>query len=885
MTRKNLISLFILILIGGVIHAQNLQLTTSHYGGELTLKWYPTSSEVWEQIKEQGVQIERIQLDESGLALSNTRTILNNQAIQVKDSLWFAENKDLYNGYIDALGILLYDPDMDYDSDLMDAKGVQYNFLVREAQYADNIAAEALGLYFEDTTMVDGLLYRYIITPFGGGTAFQPAQVDMGSETGTWESAPYDWQFTFPGGQSLTEMSGRLTEFAMDQTRLIAKAYGDSIILRWGPSNARFWEKANEEGYLLMRTQSKDGNLEIAEIGLIKAWSKAWVEADQERLLTDSFALVAAQVLYGQNDNPPENLTQQSDLLENRFTFALFAAEKSPYAAEILGLRFVDKSVEPEATYTYYIESPASQAPMASAIYEIKNTPKNQPIPEGLYYEPLEKEIMLKWDKSANDLHFSSYQIERSDDNGKTFKVITPRPLVFLSDDRAPITECVYRDSVGVNYQPFVYRLRGYDAFAERSPPAEITAMAVDLTPPPKPRIEYGELSKALDTMTIKWKMDAELPEDFAGYKILLGAGMKAEYDTLSNLLSADDSLFHYQVEYEDGKAFFFKVAAIDIHGNVALSGVKYIHYPDLIPPEEPTNLEGEVDDEGVVTLVWDHSPSEDVVGYWVFYGHTPEATFVRKNEQLLEENLFRDTLPLNTLSQKIYYAVSAQDDNYNRSELSYMLELERPDIVPPIIPYMNPPLLQDTAIYISWTRSGSPDVVSYDLLRKPFRSDEEWALIYTYEGDTTGMGYIDTTAIPFQKYLYAVQARDDANNLSDRSHPESGELIYDYNQLQISNFVVGLEETSDRIKLQWEFALPKALPPGCDSYRFYIYKSLGGQPIKEIAQLDGNILEFIDEEIIEGAIQNYAVKAIFNNSIATQLSEVLSILYEGGGE
>ncbi|MEM6320862.1 MAG: fibronectin type III domain-containing protein [Bacteroidota bacterium] len=872
----------LLLIFGSAVNAQDLQLTASHYGGTLELKWYPTSSEIWQSVKTRGVQLERTQLDASGNPIVSTKTLLNNQPILVKDSLWFAENGDLQNGYIDALGILLYDPDMQYEAGQLDAKEVEYNFLVREAQYEDDIAALVLGLYFEDTTMVDGLLYRYELSPFGGSTAFESVFVDMQSEMGSWESAPYEWQFTFPGGQSLTEMSGRLTEFEMDQTRLIAKAYGDSIILRWGPSNARFWEKANQEGYRLIRTRNNKGKMEIAEIGLIKAWPEEWIDADQERLRTDSFALMAAQMLYGINDNPPENMMQQSDLLENRFTFALFAAEKSAYAAEILGLRLVDDTVEPEATYTYYIESPASQSPMAAAIYEIENTPKNQPVPIGCYFESLEQEILLRWDKRSNDLNFSSYQIERSDDGGATFQVITPRPLVFLNNDKAPITECVFRDSVAENYKEYIYRIYGYDAFAERSQPTEVRAFAVDLTPPPKPRIIYGELAEALDTMTIKWTMDYDLPEDFAGYKVLLGPGMETEYDTLSGLLSATDSLYDYQVEYEDGKAFFFKVAAVDIHGNVTLSGVKYIHYPDLIPPEAPTNLAAEVNEDGVVTLVWDHSISEDVEGYWVFYAHDPEGTFTKSNDYMVKENRLLDTLPLNTLNQKIYYAVSAQDDNYNRSEPSFMIEVDRPDIVPPITPMMNPAFSQDTALFISWTPSGSPDVVSYDLLRRRFEEDTTWSVIYTYVGDTTGMNYRDKEIVPFQKYVYAVQARDDADNVSAPSHPITGELKYDYDQIQITDFEVQLEETERRVRLSWNYIPPAILPPDCHTYSFYIYKSVGGEQVKEIAQIIGSQLEFYDEEVLEGALQNYAIKAIYNNGIGTPISTILSVLSEG---
>ena len=53
----------------------------------------------------------------------------------------------------------------------------------------------------------------------------------------------------------------------------------------------------------------------------------------------------------------------------------------------------------------------------------------------------------------------------------------------------------------------------------------------------------------------------------------------------------------------------------------------------------------------------------------------------------------------------------SEADDNYNKSEILDILELERPDKVPPLAPFLNHPIATDSAIILSWTSQQSGKV------------------------------------------------------------------------------------------------------------------------------------------------------------------------------
>jgi hypothetical protein len=860
----------------------DLVLQVSHTNGNLELKWYPLNAAIWEQLNETGYALERYEIDASGNVRPNSKVQLAGGSpttvIFPKDSLWFAEHASEQNYYIDALGSLLYDPDFQYESDLLDASAVKYNYLMREAVYPDNTAAKALGLYFQDSTMVDGLLYRYVLSATQNGKTIAQAQVDMNAESGIWVSQEVDLTFDIPDGKSITEMSGRLSNVSIDFVRITAKAYEDSLVLRWGPNSPDFWSAANQKGYTLMKMwRLANGEMVIDSIGLIKPWAKEEID---ESIAHDDMALVAAQVLYGEMDKLPENIYEQASLYANRHAFALYAAERSKLAGDILGLRFVDKLVEPGEKYTYFINSSASTFAMSGHSVEIENKYIPDPVPVDFKAAPLDSAILLTWNKEQNKQYFSSYFVERSDDGGQSFQQIHEDPLVFLDDDEFPTEFYTYSDSVGTNEKAFIYRLRGLTAFADKSPYAEAQSQGRDLLPPAPPSFYYSELLDDTLTIELKWRM-ASYPDDFAGFKVLLGEGTEGDFDTISNLLPAADSVkFTYTVEKYTERLHFFKILAFDINGNAGESITRYVHYPDLVPPLPPENLVGTIDENGILTLVWDHSLSKDVTGYWVYYGHDSSDLFVPAFDFPIDVNTFKDTIPMVSMNERIYYYVLAQDDNYNKSEIGDIIEIERPDNVPPLAPFLNHPIATDSAIILSWTKSGSDDVIAYELLKRPYNEAAEWVVIDTILQDSNRV-YFDTDCEFEQQYEYSIRVQDDANLYSPNAHPFSASLLYDFNKIQVNEFTITYDEEKKLMNLDWTFNPPSRYPPGAGDYLFYLYKSYGGEPVEALIRLDKDTVKYEDREIEQGALHNYGIMVVFDSGASSALSEVKSVLIE----
>mgnify|MGYP000704407791 CR=1 FL=1 len=303
--KKYITFLFAILLISvhlwGQQNQDGLLVEVTALGRYNTIKWYPLNAELWEVLNEVGYSIDRYELNDNGQVNNSTQTRLNDQLIKPQSEDWFTRNEEAMDGYVGILGKLLYDSTFQFESSELDSRAMRYNYLIYEAQLSDDLAANLLGLHFLDTTRTDGQYYRYVVSAKYNGRTIS-AQIDMDTEKGVWLSDEVDLNLEIPNNLTLTDMSGRLREQPFDVIRMTAKAYGDSIVLRWGPNHAVFWERANKEGYLIHRINENDLP---DSLSLVRPWPQELLGED---IAHDSVALIASQVLYGGIINPPTNI-------------------------------------------------------------------------------------------------------------------------------------------------------------------------------------------------------------------------------------------------------------------------------------------------------------------------------------------------------------------------------------------------------------------------------------------------------------------------------------------------------------------------------------------------------------------------------------------------
>ena len=659
--------------------------------------------------------------------------------------------------------------------------------------------------------------------------------------------------------------------------QLLARYYGDSVVLRWAPSKATLWEFANKAGYIIVRFEidNKKMNLKTRQILTslpIKPWTlNEWKEKANR---SDSLAAACAQILYGKskaqlpqkgknkNINLKEALNEKYEL-ENRHAFALFLADQSSFLASGLGLRFTDKNIVKGKTYAYAIYALTDPKIVKSDTSGVMiNTSEVIPAPEmpKVNVQELDRKVKFTWDRQIASMFFTGYFYERSEDGGKTFKRLNKRPYTQLTTEQKLTSNSTIEinDSLPHNYKQYYYRIIGVTPFGDLgNPTPNLSVMGMDRTPPSAPEQISAKNIKD-NIVKISWTKRIKEP-DFAGY--LVGRSDKAS-GPFSPLTT--DPLPVNATEYTDKDAVahgtnYYIVAAIDTAGNAGSSIPAYAFITDTIPPAKPFGLTGKIDTTGIVNIKWRLGKEPDLLGYMVYYANDANHTFTPVSKDFVADTTFTDSITLKTLTKHIYYKVVAFDKNRNPSPFSDALELKRPDKVPPVAPVFNNFLVTDTSVILKWVTSSSKDVVSQILFRKEKGKTWEQYAKFTMNVNS----YIDHKVKKHEWYEYSLVAIDDAGLHSEKSFPMNVRVYDSGQRSKIENFNVKKATDGKSLELTWKY-------PEKGDYWFVIYRSIDGHDLMTYKNIPSSQLYFNDTGLKKGIYQ-YSIKAVYKDGGESQ--------------
>ena len=839
----------------------------------IQLNWYPSDPDFWKAQMAQGYNIQRQEIDVSGNAIGASSTIASN--VLPKDAYWFEANKNVLDGLMEPIGALMYDTTFVFPkNDELDEASMKFNFIVYETTLYEEIA-EAVGLGYEDKSVVEGKSYRYTIRAIGSNLE---ASLDVEASPYKISQVPLNSpvEFRFPDGKSFSQMHYAANPPVIETIQVIAKAYGDSIILRWGPSTAKLWAQAIEDGYQIYRGKG------IEQPELIKEvfpWPEEKITAD---ISQDSMALVAATMLYNTEANQvsdDDNFLEASMLFENRYGFSLFAAEQSGLAADILGLRFVDKEVEKDSVYTYFVRTPSVESSLLWGRALVINEVVPIPLPSGFKLLSGDKMVSLVWDKLENEREFSAYQLERSEDQ-INYKPLHDAPLVFGDDPRLKFSIFSFTDSLGVNDKTYYYRLKGSNSFSEWSDYTYVSGAAVDLTPPSPVKITDAIFIDSSNQFVITWEEPMSQTEDFANYQVLLSQSPEGDYSAVSSFLEKNTTSYTLDMGDADlDRGFFFKIQSQDLKGNVNFSSDQMVIVPDRFAPKAPTDLIGTIDSTGLVRVAWEHSQSKDVTGYWLYWAHKPTDEMTLANDDLLTENAYSFKVADVTLNKKIYFCVRAEDDSYNKGFASEVIEVNRPDKVAPVSPILSIVRSEEETLVIEWKKSISEDAIGqilYKRIAMEGLGDPSWDIVDTLHADQ--MQYIDKGVRIDQHYEYAIKTYDNANNLSDFSNKITAKIPFPNDEVYVDKLKIKTDQKNKVNKLSWEYnALNDQIANV--SFEFDIYRSTGSRPLTLLKTVASDQFTFKDTGIVEQVLYNYAIRVRFINGWNGKLSEVKSVI------
>jgi uncharacterized protein len=686
-----------------------------------------------------------------------------------------------------------------------------------------------------------------------------------------------------------TAKKDTLARFKPRALYLVAKSYGDSVVLRWAPTEPTFWQGANQAGYVVRRylTEGKKTTQNQPPTTLTTQPIKPWAsETWKVRVKPgDTLAAVAAQILYGktvQAANPKKGVSMREAMnakndLDNRHAYAVLLADQSALVANGLGLRFVDRTIEKGKSYVYtvhaLVEPKQYQSDTAVAFI---NTAEILPLPAmpGVVVEQLDRAAKFSWDRQRAGMFFSTYFLERSDDQGKTFRRVNQQAFVQPSQEEQtdlttpPIT---YVDSLPRNYRPYLYRIYGVTPFGETGQPTKnLPVMGRDKTAPNPPQQVTAENTRG-NNVRLRWqKKDQET--DFAGFMVGKSANVNGPFAPLNLKLLPKTATEFLDTGAVASGTNYYVVAALDTANNAALSLPAYVIMKDSLPPRKPTGLAGTIDTTGIVKLHWKLGKEPDLYGYMVYYANAKDHTFTPISTDFVVDSTFTDSISLRTLTEKIYYRIAAFDKNRNPSPYSDILELQKPDKVPPVPAVITGFQVTDTSVVMNWTPSSSTDLASQILYRRTINAaDSAW--VEYARLDKKLNRFTDRKVKKRTQYEYSLVAVDDAGLRSEKSFPLSAR-VYDSGIRQKIEGLSAIKGPDGKsIVLLWNY-------PVKENLRFVVYRSFNQGGLLTYRSVTGDKASFSDRTLQPGEY-TYAIKAVYQDGGESPLTTPVKIAYQ----
>ncbi|MCB0661564.1 MAG: fibronectin type III domain-containing protein [Saprospiraceae bacterium] len=591
---------------------------------------------------------------------------------------------------------------------------------------------------------------------------------------------------------------------------LMGKMEGKEVVLRWAPGNANFWEQGNITGYQIekmvlpeSKDELKNSNFEkITSIAILPAAPERWEQWVED----DNYAATAYAALYVERPVTTGDLLQQlktaDDLRQKAFFLALMAADHSKVAADGLGLRFVDHfpGKGNRIIYRVFPSSPfeGTNRDTAYYLFDKNQAGLSNKAPKPLTYA-MEKKVAIKWPKSNTEAPFTSFFIERSTSPKGPFKRLTDAPILNSPQKNSDDAYLYFVDSVGVNYQPFWYRLVGNTPFGESSNPGENTmGMGEDKTPPVAP---VNVQSEVLDRNQVRLTWEISNPaSDAIGFKIGKATNSQGPFSAVhEGFLPITTQSFTHTLGTKTGDNYY-TISIFDTAGNYSESFPVYAFFIDTFPPAPPTGLSGTTDTAGVVHLHWNRSDEPDILGYRLYWNNSPNHVFAMATGEIIKDTTF--SMPFNgkTLSETLRFALVAVDAGYGHSDFSPPIELERKDEVPPYPGRLTGWSLDSNGVKITWEPGVSRDIKFQELWKKT--ENDTWELVARI--NNTVNSYRDKNIMPGANVQYALKAIDDDSLVSDFSFPLGFYIEKPIGLEPVKSVNAEWDENTKTIRLDW---------------------------------------------------------------------------------
>lgn len=635
----------------------------------------------------------------------------------------------------------------------------------------------------------------------------------------------------------------------------------DSTVLRWAPVNDTLFRLGLANGYEVSKYTLEGDSIRSWQMD---AWSlmewRANVDSTRFDNMRHRYAAIAAEMTVGDGPEFSEGmLVSQQDIDESRFTYALMAADFSALAADGLGLRLVDRHRDGDGPYIYQVQIRDTGA-VGFTVADPEN--RNEALvplrPEARQGDRW-VEVLIQHEPVKNLI--AGFFLEKSESPSGPFALLNSAPMVPQTDQEL----LSFKDSLQENYRSYYYRVKAVTVFGDLTDPSEILMVSGrDFTPPVSPT-SVSAVEKEAQTIFLEWEWEGK--EEIEGFGIFRSSSYQGEYELIDSQL-LDGSARNY-LDRNPIKELpnYYRIGTIDTAGNIGQSLDAMVTLDDYEAPPIVTDLMGTIDTAGRVKLEWGESPAIDLIGYRVYYANAPDHTFTILNSTPLPFPDFFDSTSLNTLTPFIYYRVSAVDNNYNESEMSEILELQKPLTVSIQQPILYDHRVDESGIVIRWARCSNSLADGYILQRRD-NASTEWTDLAIIS-DITQDSYRDTSALAGEIVHFRLKTTSQLAHESTWSREISVQML----QKRISGQIaVSGSKVTDGIQLTWNYNRR-------GDYYLVVYRESSEGKLKYLEKISEGDEYFLDQAPSAG-INSYALRAHHADGSKSSYSPVIAIDY-----
>lgn len=357
----------------------------------------------------------------------------------------------------------------------------------------------------------------------------------------------------------------------------------------------------------------------------------------------------------------------------------------------------------------------------------------------------------------------------------------------------APIT---YLDSIAYR-KTYYYRVAGVTSFGSQG---AYSAIVSGMAYPPLTDIPQIE-DYRFDTQggaNLSWNFKQEEEDLIEGFRILRSKDDKT-YLPLDSI-SPKERIYHIGTL---ARYPYYKVEAKAKQGVSTTSYPTLIQAIDSIPPAVPTGLRAEVDSLGTVHLSWQSGKDEDLYGYRLYRGETKGEELIPITKDAILSTNYIDSVRLDNLNAKVYYALTALDERYNQSELSETIVVRKPTRIPPAMPLIVEAKASEEGNVIRWEASEDSFLAGFALTRTAQDSTQQrrsWKI-----EDTKQRSYVDKEIEAGKTYTYRLTAYTD-NQLYSPISPEV-KVVSKSTEAKTADVNFTTEVLTEGIALKWRIA------------------------------------------------------------------------------